>query len=87
MKNLILILTLCVMAKTSFAKTVHPSIEDDRAFSFESESQDSQREVANTDSDETVETKKEVEMTEREIASDEEVFEKSNESGIRYWKY
>ena len=91
MKKLILLLTLSVMSTASFAKANHPSIDADRDFRFEYQSKsDSQRGIANT---EEAKDHKKVEHTEenpekeRDIASDEEVFEKSNDSGIRYWKY
>ena len=93
MKKIILVLTLCVISSMSFAKSNHPSIDDDRDFSFEHESTESQRGVANTEEiiESNVEMKENApkvqDEKERDIASDEEVFDKSNEQGIRYWKY
>lgn len=90
MKNLILLLAMCLAAKFSFAKTVHPTIDDDLDFKMENDFRESDRGVANF---EKVEEEKEDqednkdEQKEREVASDEEVFDSTNENGIKYWKY
>jgi len=95
MKNIILLLALSLVAKISFAKTVHPSIDDDLDYRYESEVKDSQRGVAAAPEPAKPDDKKEVETTvdtknedqERDVASDEEVFNSTNENGIKYWKY
>jgi hypothetical protein len=96
MKKAVLILTLCVVSSVSFAKTNHPSIDDDRDFSFKFESSESDRGVANVQeapkkippkSQKTEDIPMVPEIKERDIASDEEIFDKSNDQGIRYWKY
>lgn len=92
MKNLILLLALSLVAKISFAKPVHPTIDDDLDFRYESEIKESQRGVANATPEPSIpENKKAVEATkdnkDRNVASDEEVFNSTNENGIKYWKY
>ncbi len=96
MKNLILILTLCVMAKVSFAEPTNPNLNADLDFRFDSQysEPESERGVANTKPEvdkpiPSMDKKGNVRMkdSERDIASDEEVFEKVNDSGIQYWKY
>lgn len=90
MKNLILLFSMCLMAKFSFAKTIHPSIEDDLDFKMESEYKESDRGVAALEEVEKPEVKsenKENSQEQRDVASDEDVFESTNENGIRYWKY
>jgi len=49
MKNLILILTLCVMAKVSFAEPTNPNLNSDLDFRFDSQysESESERGVAN----------------------------------------
>ena len=91
MKNIILLLALSLVAKISFAKTVHPSIDDDLDYRYESEVKDSQRGVAATPETAKPDVKKELDTAnedqERDVASDEEVFNSTNENGIKYWKY
>ena len=91
MKNIILLLALSLIAKVSFAKTIHPSIDEDLDYRYESEVKDGQRGVAATPEPSKPDDKKEDESisedTEREVASDEEVFNSTNENGIKYWKY
>lgn len=94
MKNLILLLAMCLMAKVSFAKTVHPSIDDDLDFKMETDYRESDRGVAAFEKEEPKKQKKEKpqkegkeESEQRDVASDEEVFDSTNENGIRYWKY
>lgn len=92
MKNLILLLSLCLMAKVSFAKTVNPSINDDLDFKYETNFEESKRGFASTeenikvDKDKKSKTK-EISPKDRDVASDVEVFETTNENGIKYWKY
>ena len=77
------------MAKVSFARTINPSIDDDLDFKFETEFSESKRGLATTEpepANEKSESPTEAEK-ERELASDEEVFESTNENGIRYWQY
>lgn len=96
MKNLILILTLCVMAKVSFAEPTNPNLNSDLDFRFDSQysENESDRGVANAEPEvdkptPSVDKKQnqKLDESEREIASDEEVFEKVNDSGVQYWKY
>jgi hypothetical protein len=98
MKNLILILTLCVMAKVSFAEPTNPNLNADLDFRFDSQysETESERGVANAkpevekvDPAPSMDKKGNIRVkdSERDIASDEEVFEKVNESGVQYWKY
>ncbi len=96
MKNVILLLAMCLVAKFSFAKTAHPSIDDDLDFKMETDYRESERGVAAFDekkeekqkpSDSKKEDSKEDSKEDREVASDEEVFDSTNENGIRYWKY
>jgi hypothetical protein len=101
MKNLLLLLSMCLIAKFSFAQTVHPNIGDDLDFKMESDYKESDRGVANLE-DEQKDLENADEQTQenisnkdnnqdasdqRDIASDEEVFDATNENGIRYWKY
>ncbi len=86
MKNLILILTLCIMSKVSFAKTVNASIDGDLEFKFETEYSQTKRVVASEDEDQKV-SAQDSEQSKRDVASDEEVFDKTNERGVRFWKY
>ena len=94
MKNIILLLTMCLIAKISFAKPIHPTIDDDLDFRMESDLKESDRGVAafeesgpqknqQEDKKQTPESEKE----QRDIASDEEIFDSTNENGIKYWKY
>lgn len=92
MKNLILLLAMCLAAKFSFAKTVHPSIDDDLDFKMETDFRESERGVAAFEKveekkEEPLDNEKENTDKDREVASDEEVFDSTNENGIRYWKY
>lgn len=110
MKRMTSILALCIvgslMSSLAFTKSNHPSIEDDRDFSFEfqdgSTEDASERTIANTiesdgqdkkikeDSFNQLPNQKEKKQNtdkERDIASDEEVFDQINDRGIRYWKY
>lgn len=92
MKNLILLLAMCLVTKFSFAKTVHPSIDDDLDFKMDTDFRESDRGVAALDEKKEMpkkpsEDEKEKSAEDRDIASDEEVFDTTNENGIRYWKY
>lgn len=91
MKNVILLVVMCLVAKFSFAKTVHPSIDDDLDFKMETNYQESDRGVAAFDEhkDQEKKSKKDSQKKkeDRDVASDEEVFDSINENGIRYWKY
>lgn len=91
MKNIILLLALTLMAKVSFAKSVHPSIDDDLDFRYETEVKESQRGVAAAEPEPTKEKDRKDSSDdakkERDVASDEEVFNSTNENGIKYWKY
>jgi hypothetical protein len=94
MKNLILLLAMCLVAKISFAKTVHPSIDDDLDFKMETDFRESDRGVAAFEKKEEApkkekssDKKEESQKEQRDVASDEEVFDSTNENGIRYWKY
>lgn len=94
MKNLILLLTLCLMARVSFAKTINPSIDDDLDFKYETNFEESKRGFASTSEGNTKVDKNgkksptaEEKPKERDVASDVEVFETTNENGIKYWKY
>jgi hypothetical protein len=91
MKNIILLLALSLVAKVSFAKAVHPSIDDDLDYRYESEVKEGLRGVAAAPEparpDDRKEPEVEKENMDREVASDEEVFNSTNENGIKYWKY
>jgi hypothetical protein len=100
MKNLILILTLCVMAKVSFAEPTNPNLNSDLDFRFDSQYSESESERGVANAKPEIEVDKgdpvpsmdkkgnvRVKDSERDIASDEEVFEKVNDSGVQYWKY
>jgi hypothetical protein len=91
MKNIILLLALSLVAKISFAGPVHPLIDDDLDYRYESEVKDSQRGVAAATEPVKEDEKKDVktinEDQERDVASDEEIFNSTNENGIKYWKY
>ena len=91
MKNIILLLALSLVAKISFAGPVHPLIDDDLDYRYESEVKDGQRGVAAAVEPLQEEDKKEVkansEDQERDVASDEEIFNSTKENGIKYWKY
>ena len=88
MKNLILIVTLCIVSQVSFAKTIHPKIDDDLEFKYESEiPETSQRGVANAKDSEPEMKIIKTDAKKRDVASDEEIFDKVNQSGIQYWKY
>ena len=92
MKNIMLLLTMCLIAKASFAKPIHPNIDDDLDFRVESDFKESDRGVAAFE--ESAPPKKDEneknqnsEKEQRDIASDEEIFDTTNENGIQYWKY
>lgn len=92
MKNLVLLLTLCLMAKVSFAKTVNPSMDDDLDFKYETNFEEGKRGFASTAPEPVVKPQVNKEKPsdktqERDVASDVEVFETTNENGIKYWKY
>lgn len=91
MKNIILLLALSLVAKFSFAKTVHPSIYDDLDFKMETDYHESERGVAAFDEkkqeqEKSTDSKEAKSKEDRELASDQEVFDRINENGIRYWK-
>jgi hypothetical protein len=90
MKNIILLITLSIIAKFSYAYT-GPSIDEELNFKMETQSKEKERGVA---AYQEVKTEPEVKKDkaekkdhEREIASDEEIFNSTNENGIKYWKY
>jgi hypothetical protein len=99
MKNIILLLAMCLLVKASFANVTHATMDDDLEFKLETDSRESERGVAAFDEDK--ENKKEVvidkdaaeeietteSQKERDVASDEEIFDTTNENGIKYWKY
>ena len=99
MKNFILLLAMCLLAKSGFAHTVHSSIDKDLDFKLESDAKESERGLAAFNEEEIEKNKTEVETEanekldengeekDRELASDTEVFDSTNENGIRYWKY
>lgn len=91
MKNVFLILAMCLVAKFSFARTVQPSIDDDLDFKMETDYRESERGVAafneQKEEEKSKEEKEKKNGEDRDVASDEEVFDSTNENGIRYWKY
>ena len=88
------------MAKVSFAEPTNPNLNSDLDFRFDSQYSESESERGVANAKPEIEVDKgdpvpsmdkkgnvRVKDSERDIASDEEVFEKVNDSGVQYWKY